>query len=103
MRKPRFPIVARVEWRLEGSLTRYRTVTRDISETGVLLDTLAPPAVGAPVELRLGTRRIPLTGTVARGRAGSIAIRLTDPMDAMRRRLRRYLRTPEGRSALALA
>jgi PilZ domain-containing protein len=94
-------MIVRVEWRLEGSLTRYRTTTRDISESGVLLDTLAPPAVGAPVALRLGARAIRLMGTVARGNSGSIAIRLTDPMDATRRRLRRYLRTAEGRRALA--
>jgi hypothetical protein len=101
MRKPRFPIVARVEWRLEGSVIRYRTTTRDISETGVLLDTVTPPAVGAPIELRVGTRCIRLSGTVARAAKGYVAIRLTDPMDATRRRLRRYLRTAEGRTALA--
>ena len=101
MRKPRFRLNLAVEWRLAGGLTRYRTTSRDVSESGVLLSTLTRPPLGATVVVRLGRRAISLGGTVARGDDGGVAIRFADPLDAARRRLRRYLRTADGRIALS--
>ncbi len=66
-----------------------------------MLETLTRPPIGAKVVLRLGVRSIPLAGTVARGDDGGVAIRFADPLDAARRRLRRYLRTADGRIALS--
>jgi PilZ domain len=101
MRKPRFRLNLAVEWRLAGSVTRYRTTTRDVSESGVLMETLTRPPIGATVVLRLGARCIPLAGTVARGDHAGVAVRFADPLDAARKRLRRYLRTLDGRIALS--
>ncbi len=103
MRKPRFPLAARVDWCIEGSATRYRSTTRDVSESGMLIDTLAAAPIGAAVELVLGRRSIPLVGTIAGDHAGGVAVKLDGALDSGRRRLRRYLRTEEGRDALSWA
>src|SRR5262245_30057079 len=101
MRMPRFSVNAMVDFGVEGTLTRFRSTTRDVSEGGVLIQTMAPLAVGMPVELRLGSRGIRLRGNVARTGPCCVAVQLGDPESAGRRRLRRHLRSEEGREALA--
>jgi hypothetical protein len=98
---PRFAISAPVDWCVEGTLTRSRSTTRDVSDSGLLVDSITPVAVGAAVELFLGERRIRLRGRVARSAPLGFAVELSEPKSAGRRRLRRHLKS--GGWALAPA